>query len=119
MLLHEVIRLEDVVQRQADELAALRVKVECANEFKSEWLKTLSVKQQTPKKSESGAGRKPLLTRESHEDIMCRRRGGESYRQIAKSLGISVGLVGKACNMSETAVEQLKYEIEPVHISNL
>jgi len=109
-LLQEAIRLEKMVQRQASEIESLRAELELAQKINNE--------RQVRPRNERGAGRKPRLTREMYGDIMCRRNGGDSYRQIAKSLGVSVGLVGKACNMSETEVDQLGHETPPVQISN-
>jgi len=76
----------------------------------------LQKKTQKPK-NERGAGRKSKLTRELHTDIMNHIKHGEdSYRAIAKALKISVGLVGKAKNMTDNEIEKLPCEYEPLEI---
>lgn len=106
----EVIKLKGMLDEQEIELETLRAEREYVQKLKDELQEKLSEEHWKPKKNERGAGRKPMLTRELYADIMRQKDAGNSYRQIAKSLGVSVGLVGKACNMSGVAVEQLKHE---------
>ena len=65
--------------------------------------------------NERGAGRKPTLTKELLADVKAMRASGETLRSISRSLGISLGLVHKACHLDDTS--GLRSEYDPVQIS--
>ena len=52
-------------------------------------------------KNERGAGRKPILTKALLADVKNMKAAGLSFREISKSLGISLGLVHKAYHLPD------------------
>lgn len=89
-LINECHRLHKLIDEQIKELEQLKMYKAMAAE--SYWA--------TPK-NERGAGRKPKLTRELQDEIKRMRETGETLRQIAKSLGVSTGLVHKALKLPD------------------
>ena len=69
----------------------------------------------TNQKNERGAGRKPTLTSELAADVRAMKTAGETYREISRSLGISVGLAHKACHLPDN--QGLRPDAMPEQIS--
>lgn len=81
---------------EREELEKERAEV---HKLKSELNYKLSEEYWKPTQNERNAGRKPKITDKFCEDVRRRKKAGETYRAIAKSLGVSVGLVHKAFNV--------------------
>ncbi|MCL2853934.1 MAG: hypothetical protein FWE20_13090 [Defluviitaleaceae bacterium] len=65
--------------------------------------------------NERGAGRKPTLTRALVADVKALKGTGVSFREISKSLGVSLGLAHKAYHLSDD--QWLRTECMPDQIS--
>jgi len=101
-LLTELIKMQKLIKEQEQELITLRNEKEHVQQLKNEFNEKLSEEYWKPAKNERGAGRKPKLTKELHSEIIRRKKSGETYRQIANAVGLSLGTVNKACNTDAT-----------------
>jgi DNA invertase Pin-like site-specific DNA recombinase len=55
------------------------------------------------KRNARGAGRKPKLDAEAKQKVMRMRDAGMTQRAIASELGVSLGVVNKACREAKDA----------------
>jgi len=67
--------------------------------------------------NERGAGRKPTLTSELVAEINAMKASGATLRTISRSLGISLGLVHKACHFDACGVMRSECVHDPDQMS--
>lgn len=95
----EIERLKGLNTVLESELNILKNEADYIKNLKAEYQSVLHDIYWAPSFNERGTGRIPKLTPNVIAYIKKHRSEGRTQREIAKMLGLSIGLVNKACNM--------------------
>jgi hypothetical protein len=97
-LTEEIEALHKLINKQRDEIGKLRSEDEHVQKLKKELTEKISDAYWAPRRNDRGAGRKSKINKELVTEVKEKKKSGMTFRAIAETLNISLGLAYKAYN---------------------
>jgi transcriptional regulator with XRE-family HTH domain len=105
--IRKIAELEKENAQLKEELNGYKREAKRVQELKDEYQAILAEEYWKPVNNERGAGRKPKLNDELTTKVIALHKKGMTQREISIRLGVSVGLVNKACNIRNMSIDDM------------